>query len=57
MPLHDICWFFGWIMVGKEKKCLHLPKKVLRKYDYILTIHRSPTTIGALEQEDVVVAF
>ena len=44
-------------MVGKDKMCLHLPERVLRQYDYYRTIPRSPTTVGALESGDVVVAF
>ncbi|RHN56802.1 hypothetical protein MtrunA17_Chr5g0433401 [Medicago truncatula] len=44
-------------MANKERTCLHLPKRVLRHYNYIQTITRSPMTIGALEPGDVVATF
>jgi hypothetical protein len=44
-------------MAEKDKMCLHLSERVLRQYLYIQTIPISHTTIGALDPEDVVVAF
>lgn len=40
-PLQDTCWYSGWIMVGKDRRCLHLPDRVLGQYGYF------PIGIGA----------
>jgi len=31
-PFQDMCWYSGWIMVGKQKMVRHLPERVLRQY-------------------------
>jgi len=44
-------------VVGKARMVRHLPKQVLRKYDHVQTIPRSPTTIEPLEPMHVVTTF
>jgi hypothetical protein len=57
MPFQDTCWYSGWIMADKDRMCRHLPKWVLRQYDYVHVILRPPTTIGDLEPAEVVMTF
>jgi len=57
MSFHDICWYSGWIMASKSTMCLHLSERVLRQYDYVHGIPRSPTVFVALKPEEIVVAF
>ena len=56
-PFHDVCWYSGWIMAGKQRMVRHLPERVLRQYGYVQTVPRPPTTIMPLAPTDVVAAF
>jgi len=56
-PFHDICWYSGWIMAGKDRMVRHLPERVLRQYGYVQTILRPPTDIGPLVLGEVAMAF
>ena len=56
-PFQDVCWYYGWIMAGKQKMVRHLPKRVLRQYGYVQSVPRPLTTIMPLVPLDVVVAF
>ena len=56
-PFQDVCWYSEWIMARKQKMVRHLPEWVLRKYGYVQTVPRPPTTIMPLAPPDVVVAF
>ena len=49
-PFQDICWYSGWIMVGRDIMVRHLPERVLRQYGYGQTQPRPPTEIEALGQ-------
>jgi len=56
-PFSDVCWYSGWIMAGKQKIVRHRPERVLRQYEYVLTVPRPPTMIIPLAPADVVAAF
>jgi len=56
-PFQDVCWYYGWIMAGKQKMVRHLPERVLRQYGYVQSVPRPLTTIMPLVPLDVVVAF
>ena len=56
-PFQDVCWYYGWIMAGKQKMVRHLPKRVVRQYKYVQKVSRPPTTIMPLAPADVVAAF
>jgi len=44
-------------MAGKQKMVHHLSERVLRKYEYVQTIPRPPTTIEPLNPAEVATAF
>jgi len=52
-PFQDVCWYSGWIMVGKQKMVRHLPEWVVRQYRYVQKVPRPPTTIMPLAPSDV----
>jgi hypothetical protein len=52
-----VCWYSRWIMAGRDRIYRHLPKRVLRLYDYVQTIPLPPTRIAVIELVDVVLAF
>jgi len=56
-PFHDVCWYSGWIMAGKQRMVRHLPERVLRQYRYVQTVPRPPTTIMPLAPANVATAF
>ncbi|MCI25691.1 serine/threonine-protein phosphatase 7 long form-like protein, partial [Trifolium medium] len=41
-PLHDVCFYFGWLRCGNSIS-LHLLERVLRQFGYTHTIPRLPT--------------
>jgi len=53
----DVCWYSGWVMAGKQRMLRHLPKRVLRQYEYVQTVPRPPTTVMPLAPADVAAAF
>jgi len=44
-------------MVDKERMVCHLPERVLRKYSYVQTVSRPPTTVVPLDPAEVFTAF
>ena len=56
-PFQDICWYFEWIMAGRDMMGCHLLEWVLRQYEYVQTVPRPPIDIEPLALGKVVMAF